>query len=48
MIDEILQFSELEQEEITYQQQPFDLINACQQAATNDSTLSQQKNLDLN
>ena len=48
VIDEILQFSELEQGEITYQQQPFDLINTCQQVLQMILPLSQQKNLDLN
>ena len=48
VIDEILQFSELEQGQITYQQQPFDLINTCQQVLQMILPLSQQKNLDLN
>ena len=48
VIDEILQFSELEQGEINYQQQAFDLINTCQQVLQMILPLSQQKNLDLN
>ena len=48
MVNEILQFTELEKGQITYQQLPFNLIETCQQVLEIVLPLSQQKNLDLN
>ena len=48
VINEILQFSALDQGQVSYQQQPFDLINTCQQVLQIVQPLSLQKNLDLN
>jgi len=47
-INEILQFSELDEGKITYQQQPFDLINTCHEIIEIVLPLSQQKNTELN
>ena len=48
MVNEILQFAELEKGQITYQKLPFNLIEICQQVLEIVLPLSQQKNLDLN
>ncbi len=48
VINEILQFYELEEGKITYQQQSFDLINTCHQVIEIVLPLSQQKNTELN
>ena len=48
MVNEILQFAELEKGPITYQKLPFNLIEICQQVLEIVLPLSQQKNLDLN
>ena len=48
VINEILQFSELDAEQITYQQKTFDLIQTCQQVSDILRPLSQQKNIQLN
>ena len=48
MVNEILQFAELEKGQITYQKLPFNLIEICQQVLEIVQPLSQQKNLDLN
>jgi len=48
VINEILQFYELEEGKITYYQQSFDLINTCHQVIEIVLPLSQQKNIELN
>ena len=48
VINEILQFSELDTGQITYQQKTFDLIQTCQQVLDILLPLSQQKNIQLN
>ena len=48
VINEILQFSELDTGQITYQQKTFDLIQTCQQVLDILRPLSQQKNIQLN
>ena len=48
MVNEILQFAELEKGQITYQKLPFNLIEICQQVLEIVLPLSKQKNLDLN
>ena len=47
VINEILQFSALDQGQFSYQQHPFDLIDTCQQVLQIVLPLSQQKNLQL-
>tara|TARA_B100000029_G_scaffold394077_1_gene391497 strand:- start:728 stop:1789 length:1062 start_codon:yes stop_codon:yes gene_type:complete len=47
VINEILQFSALEEGSITYQQYPFNLVETCQRVLDMLLPLSQQKNLDL-
>ena len=47
VINEILQFSALDQGQVSYQQHPFDLIDTCQQVLQMDLPLSQQKTLQL-
>ena len=48
VINEILQFSELETGQITYQPDPFDLVQTCQQVLEILLPLSQQKGIQLN
>jgi CheY-like chemotaxis protein/anti-sigma regulatory factor (Ser/Thr protein kinase) len=48
VINEILQFYELEEGKITYYQQSFDLINTCHQVIEIVLPLSQRKNTELN
>jgi signal transduction histidine kinase len=48
VINEILQFSELETRQITYQPNPFDLVQTCQQVLEILLPLSQQKGIQLN
>ena len=48
VINEILQFSELEDDKTTYHQQPFDLVQTCQQVLEILLPLSQQKGIQLN
>ena len=48
VIDEVLQFSELEDGKTTYHQQPFDLVQTCQQVRQILFPLSQQKGIQLN
>ena len=48
VINEILQFHELEEGKITYQRESFDLINTCYQVIEIVLPLSQQKNTELN
>ena len=48
VISEILQFSELDAGKITCQQDPFDLVNTCQQVLEILLPLSQQKEIQLN
>ena len=48
VINEILQFYELEEGKITYQKESFDLINTCHQMIEIVLPLSQQKNTELN
>ena len=48
VINEILQFSELDTGQITYQLDPFDLVQTCQQVLEILRPLSQQKNIQLN
>jgi CheY-like chemotaxis protein len=48
VINEILQFSELETGQITYQSDPFDLVQTCQQVLEILLPLAQQKGIQLN
>ena len=48
VINEILQFYELEEGKITYQRESFDLINVCREIIEILLPLSQQKNIQLN
>jgi CheY-like chemotaxis protein len=48
VINEILQFSELETGQITYQPDPFDLVQTCQQVLEILLPLAQQKGIQLN
>jgi len=48
VINEILQFSELDRGQITYQPNPFDLVQTCQQVLEILLPLSQQKGIQLN
>jgi len=48
VINEILQFSELDAGQITYQPDPFNLVQTCQQVLEILLPLSQQKNIQLN
>ena len=48
VINEILQFSELDEGKTTYQQQSFDLNNVCREIIEIVLPLCQQKNIELN